>query len=161
MLYIILYLFTEVMVSSYVSSYLGGFMSFIMIVLTAIVGISLLRIFKYSLALNIQELTSGKISQEDFVKTNMAKALGAILLIVPGFFTDILGLLLQFGFLTILFSKIFKLKTTPRNPHTYTNQNTSSANNFYYEKNIKKDDDIIDVEIIENYEKINKPENKD
>ena len=154
--YILIYLFAEVMVSSYVSSYLGGFMSFIMIILTAIVGISLLRIFKYSLALNIQELTSGKISQEDFVKTNMAKALGAFLLIIPGFFTDILGLLLQFGFLTMLFSKIFQLKTKPNNTHTYTNQNTSSANNFYYEKNIKKDDDIIDVEIIENHEKIEK-----
>jgi len=157
--YILIYLFTEIMVSSYISSYLGGLMSFVMVVLTAMIGISLLRVFKYSLALNIQDLTSGKISQEDFVKTNMAKALGAFLLIIPGFFTDILGLLLQFGFLTMLFSKIFKLKSTPRNPHTYTNQ--TSANNFHYEQNIKNDDDIIDVEIIENHEKIDKQENKD
>jgi len=154
--YILIYLFTEIMVSSYISSYLGGFMSFIMVILSAFVGISLLRVFKYSLALNIKDLTSGKISQEDFVKTNMAKALGAFLLIIPGFFTDILGLLLQFGFLTMLFSKIFKLKSTPQNPHTYTNQNTSSANNFYYEKDTKYDDDIIDVEIIEKIEKKDK-----
>ena len=154
--YILIYLFTEIMVSSYVSSYLGGFMSFIMVILSAFVGISLLRVFKYSLALNIKDLTSGKISQEDFVKTNMAKALGAFLLIIPGIFTDILGLLLQFGFLTMLFSKIFKLKSTPQNPHTYTNQNTSSANNFYYEKNTKHDEDIIDVEIIEKIEKKDK-----
>ena len=154
--YFLIYLFIEIMVSSYVSSYLGGFMSFVMVVLTAMLGIGLLRVFKYSLALNIQDLTSGKISQEDFVKTNMAKALGAFLLIIPGFFTDILGLLLQFGFLTMLFSKIFKLKATPQNPHTYTNQNTSSGNNFYYEKDTKLDDDIIDVEIIETIEKKDK-----
>ena len=154
--YILIYLFTEIMVSSYISSYLGGFMSFVIVILSAFVGISLLRVFKYSLAVNIKDLTSGKISQEDFVKTNMAKALGAFLLIIPGFFTDIIGLLLQFGFLTILFSKIFKLKTTPTNPHTYTQQNTSSANNFYYEKNTKHDEDIIDVEIIEKIEKKDK-----
>jgi len=154
MLYIILYLFTEVMVSTYISSMLGGFMTFIMIVLSAVVGISLLRVFKYSLALNIQELTSGNISQEEFIKTNMAKALGAVLLIVPGFFTDILGILLQFGFLTMVFSKIFKLKTKPTDS---TNFNSAySSNNFYYEKTVKKDDDIIDVEIIEDYTKIEK-----
>ena len=127
-----------------------------MIILTAILGVGLLRVFKYSLALNIKDLTSGKITQEDFVKTNMAKALGAFLLIIPGFFTDILGVLLQFGFLTMLFSKIFQLKTSANNSNTYNYTNQNSANNFHYEKNTKHDDDIIDVEIIEEHTKIDK-----
>jgi len=148
--YVLIYLFAEIMVSSYVSSYLGGFMSFFMVVLTAMIGISLLRVFKYSLALNIKDLTSGKISQEDFIKTNMAKALGAFLLIIPGFLTDIIGLLLQFGILTMLLSKIFQLKSTS------THTNNTSSNNFYYDNKSPKDDDIIDVEIIENNEKIDK-----
>jgi len=155
MLFILLYLFLEVMVSSYFASMFGGFLTFILIIFSAIVGISLLRIFKYSLALNIKDLTSGKISQEDFVKTNMAKALGAILLIVPGFLTDIIGLLLQFGIITMILSKIFKLKpqNTSSNNYSYTYKNVysqNSVNNNEYEKKQINDDDIIDVEIIQN-----------
>jgi UPF0716 family protein affecting phage T7 exclusion len=58
---------------------------------------------------------------------------GAILLIIPGFFSDILGVLLQFSFFGTLFAtKVLNLK----------NRN---VNNKY-----KKDkDDAIDVEIID------------
>ena len=160
--YILVYLFFEVIVSTYFASKLGGFVSFILIILTAFIGITLLRTFKYSLSQNIKDLTSGNITQEDFIKTNMAKALGAILLIVPGFFTDILGILLQFGILTMMFSKIFKMKPTNNSTntqYTYTNYaNTNpSGNNFDYSNQPKQnDDDIIDVEIIEDHTKIDK-----
>ena len=100
MIYFIFYLFLEIMISSYISSLFGGLLTFVMVVFTAVIGVSLLRVFKYSLSANIKDLTSGNISQEEFVKENMAKAVGAVLLIVPGFFTDIIGLLLQFGILT-------------------------------------------------------------
>jgi len=158
--YILIYLFFEVVVSTYFASMFGGFMSFLLIILTAFVGITLLKTFKYSLSQNIKDLTSGNITQEDFIKTNMAKALGALLLIIPGFFTDILGILLQFGILTMIFSKIFKTKPTNTNTqYTYTKYaNTNpSGNNFHYTNQTKQnDDDIIDVEIIENNKEIDK-----
>ena len=160
--YILVYLFFEVVVSTYFASMFGGFMSFLLIILTAFVGITLLKTFKYSLSQNIKDLTSGNITQEDFIKTNMAKALGAMLLIIPGFFTDILGLLLQFGILTMIFSKIFKIKPSNKSTntqYTYTNYaNTNpSGNNFHYTNQPKQnDDDIIDVEIIEDNKKLDK-----
>jgi 2-isopropylmalate synthase/UPF0716 protein FxsA len=131
----------------------GGLMSFLLIVFTAFLGISLLKNFKYSLSQNIKDLTSGNITQEDFIKTNMAKAIGALLLILPGFFTDILGILLQFGILTMVFARIFKTKPTNINTqYTYTrySHNKTSENNFDYTNKSKINDDIIDVEIINN-----------
>lgn len=132
------------MISSYFATLFGGFITFILVILSAFIGIVLLRNFKYSLSANIKDLTSGNISQEDFVKTNMAKALGAVLLIVPGYFTDILGLLLQFGILTMIFSKIFQLKTTTYTNATYKEKNFNNTN---YDR--LEDSDIIDVEVIE------------
>lgn len=158
MIYAILYLFIEVMVSSYFASMFGGFLTFVLIILSALIGITLLRAFKYSLSLNIKDLTSGKISQEEFVKTNMAKALGAILLIVPGFFTDIIGLLLQFGIFTMILSKIFQIKPQNTNHTNYSQTYQSvysqqSANTTQYSNKQINDDDIIDVEIIEDKDK--------
>ena len=146
MIYFLVYLFLEVMISSYFASLFGGFLTFIFIISSAIVGIVLLKNFNYSLKQNINDLSQGKITQEEFTKTNMSKALGAILLIVPGFFTDIIGLLLQFEILTMILGKIFTLKS--QNNYTSPRAHTS-ANNFTYDKNKNIDNDIIDVEIIE------------
>jgi 2-isopropylmalate synthase/UPF0716 protein FxsA len=146
------------MVSSYFAGLFGGFITFILIILSAFIGITLLRVFKYSLSLNIKDLTSGKISQEDFIKTNMAKALGAVLLIIPGYFTDIVGILLQFGILTMILSRIFKVKPQYTNQNNYSSTYKSvysqdNVNNNTYTKKELNDDDIIDVEIIENKDK--------
>jgi 2-isopropylmalate synthase/UPF0716 protein FxsA len=76
------------------------------------------------------------MTQEEFIKGSIGKAIGSILLIFPGFLTDIVGLLLQFSLFTVVFTKIlkFKPKVMPSN----------------IKHNLKKgDDDVIDVEVIE------------
>jgi len=76
----------------------------------------------------MQALVRGEISIEEFESMNLYTLIGAFLLIIPGFFTDILGILLQFGVLSkFIARKIFKLKP----------------------KNEREDEDVIDVEIIE------------
>jgi len=161
MIYFIIYLFLEVMISSSISTSIGGLNTFLEIVLTAIIGIFLLKNFKLSLADSIAKARSGQITQEEFIKTNVGKALGAILLIVPGFFTDIMGIVMQFSFLVVLLSKVFTFKT-PMNRTTYstnfsstdfgydakrfTNTNTKNTNNKNYKRNT---DEIIDVEVID------------
>jgi UPF0716 family protein affecting phage T7 exclusion len=153
--YIFLYLFFEVMVSTFFASMLGGFLTFFEIIASAIVGIYLLKNFQFSIVESGQKLSRGEITQEDFIKTNMAKAIGAILLIVPGFMTDIFGLLLQFGILTLLLTKLFSFK-----PKKEQNENQYNHNQFYYETNYYNqkrgnDEDIIDVEIIDDNKSIN------
>lgn len=153
-IYIFLYLFLEVMVSTYFASMLGGLYTFFEIVISAFIGMFLLKNFKYSLMMNIKSLTKGEITQEDFIKQNVANAIGAILLIIPGFLTDIVGILLQFGILTRILTKIFKFKIASK-----TNSNDSFSEyqeqQFTYKQKRRYDDDeIIDVEVIDDSKSI-------
>ena len=150
MIYFFVYLFLEVMISSTISGSIGGLNTFFEILLTAVIGISILKNFKHSLMESITKARSGKITQEEFIKANVGKAIGAVLLIIPGFFTDIIGVMLQFGFLVIIFSKIFKFKppidpTSTRHPNNFE-YDYSKYNNTNYKG---KDDEIIDVEIVD------------
>ncbi|BFU78167.1 hypothetical protein ALC152_13820 [Arcobacter sp. 15-2] len=161
MIYFFIYLFLEVMISSSISGQIGGLNTFFEIIITAIIGIIILKNFKVSLMESISKARVGQITQEEFINTNVGKAMGAVLLIVPGFFTDFLGLLMQFSFLVVIMSKIFKFKT-PRQRTTYTtnfsssdfgydtsrftNANTKNTNNTNYKRN---KDEIIDVEVID------------
>jgi 2-isopropylmalate synthase/UPF0716 protein FxsA len=73
---------------------------------------------------------------------NISMALGSILLIIPGFFTDIIGILLQFEFVGVFIANKFIKKET-----TYNNDEFNTQ---------KGDDDVIDVEIIEHTHTIDK-----
>lgn len=153
MIYIFVYLFIEVIVSTFFASMFGGFLTFIEIVLSAIIGLSLLKTFQYSLNENIRNLTQGKITQDEFMAKNMNKALGAILLIIPGFFTDILGVFLLLGLFTFLLGKIFTFQAknnNTQNSYNYTYTNYSQTT----QKRRENDEDIIDVEIIDSYDSI-------
>ena len=155
-MYVLIYLFLEVIITTAIAGEIGGILTFVEILASAFIGILLLKTFKNTLELNIKDLTSGTISQGDFIKNNMAKAVGAILLIMPGIMTDIFGILLQFGLLTMLLTKIFSLKP---NLNKDANMDPSSNNQFYYQtqftsenftnKGKPNEEDIIDVEIID------------
>jgi 2-isopropylmalate synthase/UPF0716 protein FxsA len=161
MIYFFIYLFIEVMISSTIAGEIGGLNVFIEILATAILGIFILRNFKLTLVDSIAKARSGHITQEEFMKANVGKAFGAILLVVPGVFTDIIGLLLQVPFFITIISTVFKFKT-PKNRASYstnfsssdfgydtnrfTNTNTKNTNNSNYKRN---KDEIIDVEVID------------
>ena len=151
MIYFLIYLFIEVMISSSIAAVIGGLNTFFEIIVSAIIGIYLLQNFKFSIQESIQKARMGQITQEEFIKTNTAKAIGAVLLIIPGFFTDFVGLALQFGFLTMFLSKIFKFKTKDDSSYsqyssTFTYESRSFGNNNH--KKGEKDE-IIDVEIMD------------
>ncbi len=118
------------MVTSNISSNIGGLMTFLEILLSAGVGFFLLINFRYTVTQSMGMLTSGQMSLEEFQKLSLFTLLGAVLLIIPGFFSDMLGVALQFSFIgTFIARKIFKLK---------------------HKKQTKKDDnDAIDVEVID------------
>lgn len=159
MVYIFVYLFLEVMISTFFASILGGLLTFIEIVLSAFIGLYLLKNFQYSINDNIRDLSSGNITQDEFMAKNMNSVVGAILLVIPGFFTDFLGILFIFGIFTFLIGKVFSFKPkheTGKNSYTYT---TYTYTNQYNEHNQnksrrEKDEDIIDVEVIDNHDSI-------
>ena len=122
------------MISTALASALGGLLTFAEIILSAVVGMYLLQNFKYAMSENIMSLYRGQITDRDFMRMNVGMALGALLLIVPGFMTDIIGVFLQFEFFARLIAKRF----------TKHDEKFENFNNYK-----KGEDDVIDVEIVD------------
>lgn len=133
MLYFLLYLFLEVFVSLSIASSIGVLLTFLEIIVSAIVGFIIIAKFGYSTQNVMMNLKDGKIDPEEFVTNRLFSYVGAVLLVFPGFLTDIVGLLLQFEFTAMMFAKLFLKKS----------QNMRTANSE------KKSNDVIDVEVID------------
>lgn len=130
--FFLLYLFLEVLVSLTIASAIGVFFTFLEIIGSAVLGSVILANYGRSSAGIMELMQKRKISQEAFLTNRLFSYIGAFLLILPGFLTDIIGLLLQFEFTAKLFAKLFiKQKTYPN------------------DRRQEKNDDVIDVEIIE------------
>ena len=136
MMYFVVYLFLEVLISVNISSSIGGLMTFFEIVLSAFIGVSILMNFRTTFVENLRAVSFNQIDLGEFQKLNLFTLIGAVFLIVPGFLTDILGSLMQFSVITSMFVNRYSVKSF---------ENNSS---FHDEKKIKKDSDVIDVEII-------------
>ncbi len=142
--YFLIYLLIETLVSVNISSSIGGFYTFIEIVGSAFVGFVLLANFRTNLIESMQALQSNTISMQEFQKLNAFALLGAILLIVPGFFTDIIGIFLQFSFFATLFAKkVLHVKDKAKDK----NENIDIENRYIR----RNDDEIIDVEVIDEF----------
>lgn len=139
MIYFVVYLFLEVLISVNISSSIGGLATFFEILLSAFIGISILVNFRTTLLHNITAVSYHAIDLKEFQKLNLFTIIGAILLIIPGFLTDILGVFMQFSVFTSMLVNRYNVKSgNYKTDHTHDN----------IEKNIQKDSDVIDVEII-------------
>ena len=132
MIYFLIYLFVEIFVSYEFTKIFTPFGMFLEILVSAVLGIMLLKSLNFSLAENMKQMLRREISREEFISIGMFKLVGAILIIIPGVFTDILGILMQFEEFGAFVGKRI---LTPRQSYK------KDKNPF--------DDDIIDVEIIE------------
>lgn len=135
MLYFLIYLFLEVIVSVNIASKLGGLATFSEIILSAVAGFFILVRFQDTLRENMKMVSTRTIDLRQFQELNVFTLLGAVLLIIPGFLTDILGILLQFHVFTSMLVNRFSAK--------YNTHNTKDFNS-----NKTKEDNVIDVEII-------------
>ncbi len=137
MIYFLIYLFLEVIVSTNISSAIGGLATFFEILISAFIGISILVNFRQTLVENMTAVSYNCIDLEQFQRLNLFTLFGAILLIIPGFLTDILGVLLQFSVFTSMIVNRYNVKSNKCNT------------SFEEKNNYEKDLDVIDVEIIE------------
>jgi len=138
MIYVLFFLIFELFLSLEVGSQIGFLWSVIWILGSFMLGMGLIKNAHTTIQGNMKSLKEGKLNMKSFHDSATSYFLGAILLIVPGVFSDILGLIallytfyLQLGG-TISSSK-YKTNINYRNKHT----------------NTQGDDDVIDVEIIE------------
>jgi len=83
MIYFITYLFLEVLLSVSISSSLGGLLTFLEIMISAFVGISILINFRKTLVENMTAVSYNCIDLAQFQRLNLFTLFGAILLIIP------------------------------------------------------------------------------
>ena len=102
MIYFVIYLFLEVVVSVNIASYMGGIMTFFELVFTAMLGVAILFNFRNTLAENMKAVSYNCINLQQFQELNLFTLFGAVLLILPGFLTDIAGILMQFSVFTTM-----------------------------------------------------------
>ena len=134
LIYFLLYLFLEIVFSYEFMKIFTPFGFFIETLITAIIGVYIIKNIPFSLNESMIKVLKREISEEEFISIGIFKFVGAVLLIIPGFFSDILGAL----FLFEPFARWIARKFLPKEDiHIYTNHSHFN------------DDEIIDVEIIE------------
>ncbi len=130
LIYFLAYLFLEILFSYEFARIFTPFGLFLEVIITAFAGVAVLRSLDFSMSQSLQKVLRREISQEEFISIGLFKLTGAILLIIPGVFSDITGLLLMFEpFARWVGRKFFKPKV--------------------YRHDVNEGDDIIDVEIVE------------
>jgi len=128
MIYFLIYLFLEVIITINIASKIGGVATFVEIIGSALLGMLILLNFRHTLSENIRALQLRQINTEGFMQLNLMGLFGAILLILPGFLSDSIGVLVLFSFIIKLLINRFSRK--------------------YTKPNQPKDEYVIDAEII-------------
>ena len=114
---------------------IGFLWSVVWIVLSFMVGMALLQKSQHTMLGHKHSMKLGKLDVQGFQNASMAYFVGAILLIIPGVFSDFLGLL---ALCYTLYLQIVA-KITPK----YTKHNFKQQG----------DDNVIDVEIIDEHDR--------
>jgi 2-isopropylmalate synthase/UPF0716 protein FxsA len=147
MIYFLIYLFLEVIISVNIASALGGITTFFELIVSALIGIAILFNFRNTLAENMKAVSYNCINLQQFQELNLFTLFGALLLILPGFLTDIVGLLMQFSvFTTMLVNRYTARKGQCDTPMHH-------REHHHYEYHDRKDEDVIDVEIVSDSDK--------
>jgi len=123
----------ELYLSLKVGESIGFFWSVVWIMLSFMLGMTMLQKSQKTMLGNMAAMQMGKLDMKKFQNASMSYFVGAILLIIPGVFSDFLGIAALFYTLYLQ----FVAKITPE----------QTNNNF----KPQGDDDVIDVEIIDEH----------
>jgi UPF0716 family protein affecting phage T7 exclusion len=129
------FLLLELFLSLSVGEKIGFMWSVLWIVSSMMLGFRLLQSSSLSMMGNLNAVRTGKLSMKNFQNAATSYLAAAILLIIPGVLSDLLGII-ALGYTVYL---QFIAKITPEQTN----------------KNFKKqgDDNVIDVEIIDEYDR--------
>lgn len=114
-----------------------------LIILSAVLGFSLLRRQGLSLLNQMKaETAAGRAPQREIIHGTML-ILAGILLIIPGFLTDIIGLLLFIPFVRdVIWNRFLRNRIVMATSF----KTTTSTSGNYSQPNYPQDDDIIDLD---------------
>ncbi len=136
MIYLLLFLLFELFLSLEVGSNIGFLWSVIWIVSSFLIGLGLIQNAHTTMKLNMQSLREGKLNIDAFHNSATAYFLGSLFLIIPGVFSDILGVI------ALLYTFYLQLGGTILSSKYKKNINNLNTNR-------QGEDDVIDVEVIE------------
>ena len=106
-----IFLFVEI------GSMLGSFATIIFTILTALIGIYLLRNGALNQFSSIQSRILQGLSIGENIITAISSAISGILLVIPGFFTDFIGLMLFIEpFRNWIISRVFTIEKFSKSP---------------------------------------------
>ncbi|QSX32955.1 FxsA family protein [Shewanella avicenniae] len=153
----------EVSLMMRVSEVLGGWNTLALVVLTAVVGVSLVRSQGVVTLMSVQrKLAYGEVPGQEIIE-GMMLALAGVLLLIPGFMTDLIGLLMLTPFTRAPIAKMLLKRlqlqvVTSRfgqgnNPFSQGPFNPSDFSRP------RQDDDVIDGEYEHKAEEV-KPESR-
>ena len=129
-LLVIPFLLLELYLSLKVGESIGFLWSVIWIISTLLIGLRLLNMSPHTVSSQIDLVGRGKLKIDKFKQSSMAYLFGSVLLIIPGVFSDFIGLILLFY--TLYLQLVAKI--TPEQTNNYKKEG---------------DNDVIDVEIID------------
>jgi len=133
MFLIIPYFFIELYVSLKTGENIGFLWSVIWIMGSFMLGMALLQKSQQTMMGNMTAMRQGKLDMRKFQNVGMSYFVGAILLMIPGVFSDFLGVIA----LVYTFYLQFVAKITPESENTHFKP--------------QGDDNVIDVEIIDEH----------
>mgnify|MGYP001765066290 CR=1 FL=1 len=133
MIYFLIYLFAEVFLTIEIASKIGGLATFLEILGSGFLGIFILMNFRHALSENLDALRTRQIDMQGFSNRNIMGLLGAILLILPGFLSDLIGILMQFSLLGTLIINRFTRKYQPPTQPKDDNVIGMYINRYYFE----------------------------
>ena len=129
------YIFAEVLISVQVAGVIGGLGTFFEIMFSGFIGLLLLLNVKTTMIESLKAMSNNCITMREFQELNIFALLGAVLLILPGILSDVIGILMQFSVFTALIASRF-------------NQSNGECKPNQGENN------VIDVEIVHNSTKL-------
>lgn len=133
-----MYLLCETLITVIFANEVGIFGLLIEIMVSFILGLGILLNFREILTYSFEVLRSGKIASGDVAFASLLQLVGAILLMLPGVVSDVIGFVL----VVVAFFKIGFKPRTYRKPEV--NFGTYDRDNF----NDVPEDKIIDIEAI-------------
>lgn len=133
---VIPFFIAELILSLKVVESIGALWSVAWILGTIFIGSALLKNTQHAILGSMASVSKGKLGLQNFQNANLSYLLGAILLIIPGILSDVLGVI---ALCYTLYLR-FVAKITPEKP------------NF----NQKGDTDVIDVEVIDEHDRSNR-----
>lgn len=141
-----------------VGSFIGGFNTIVIVILTGIVGAALAKSQGLSILNKIQrDLSKGLLPADQLIHGLLVFG-GGLLLLTPGFLTDILGLSMVFpGTRHIIVSKLKnKFEQGVKNGNIFFTSTTFDSNENFYQDPMDKqpsDDNVIEVDFTEKEKK--------